>query len=106
MKLIDNYESMNLYIYIITLIILINYIFHTFSANSRIKIPFGYHKYPFNFQLPYNIPSSFEHKYGHVRYTIKAVMDRPWKFDHQTKIAFTVISTLDLNAHREKCVRY
>lgn len=97
---------MNLYIYIIALIILINYIFHNFSANSRIKIPFGYHKYPFNFQLPYNIPSSFEHKYGHVRYTIKAVMDRPWKFDHQTKIAFTVISTLDLNAHREKCVRY
>ncbi|KAG6798960.1 arrestin domain-containing protein 17 [Apis mellifera caucasica] len=74
------------------------------KSNSRMTIPFGYHEYPFNFQLPHNIPSSFEHKYGHVRYTIKVVMDRPWRFDHQTKIAFTVISTLDLNAHREKCL--
>ena len=57
----------------------------------------GTHKYPFSFTLPPNVPSSFEGYYGHVRYTAKATMDRPWKFDHDTRSAFTVISLVDLN---------
>jgi len=57
----------------------------------------GSYKYPFSFTLPSNVPSSFEGYYGYVRYTAKATMDRPWKFDHVTRCAFTVISLLDLN---------
>lgn len=68
-------------------------------------IPVGYQRYTFQFQLPNNIPSSFEHRYGHVRYTVKAVLDRPWKFDQECKTAFTVVSILDLNTERHKCVR-
>jgi len=57
----------------------------------------GSYKYPFSFTLPTNVPSSFEGQQGYVRYTAKATMDRPWKFDHVTRCAFTVISVLDLN---------
>lgn len=76
-----------------------------FSADIRLDIPAGHHRYPFKFQLPYNIPSSFEHHYGYVRYTVKGVIDRPWRFDHECKAAFTIISILDLNAHQIRCVR-
>ncbi|XP_059473871.1 arrestin domain-containing protein 17-like isoform X2 [Neocloeon triangulifer] len=58
----------------------------------------GEHMYPFNYVLPINLPSSFEGEFGHVRYTVRAVLDRPWKFDQEAKAAFTVISPLDLNA--------
>ncbi|KAG7213632.1 hypothetical protein KM043_002880 [Ampulex compressa] len=72
-------------------------------GNSSISIPIGQHKYSFKFQLPNNIPCSFEHELGHVRYTLKAVINRPWKFDHECKAAFTVISSLDLNLRRQQC---
>ncbi|KAL5005445.1 hypothetical protein ScPMuIL_018901 [Solemya velum] len=60
-------------------------------------LPAGRHTYPFQFQLPPGLPSSFEGSDGHVRYSIKGTIDKPWKFDHTTKRAFTVICLLDLN---------
>lgn len=64
---------------------------------SEINLEAGEQMYPFTCVLPQNLPSSFEGEFGHVRYTIKVVLDRPWKFDQETKMAFTVISPLDLN---------
>lgn len=66
-------------------------------SGSEIELPAGEHRYPFSCSLPPNLPSSFEADYGHVRYTVKAIIDRPWKFDHEVKAAFTVIAPLDLN---------
>ncbi|XP_078045517.1 arrestin domain-containing protein 2-like [Augochlora pura] len=74
------------------------------ESDSRVELEEGYREYPFKFQLPCNIPSSFENFYGKIRYTVKAIINRPWKFDHECKAAFTVVSSLDLNAHREKCL--
>lgn len=74
------------------------------TGNGEVVVPSGFHKYPFNFSLPPNIPCSFEHTNGHIRYTTKAVIDRPWRFDHESKIAFTVVSSYDLNAHSQQCL--
>jgi len=43
------------------------------------EIPAGQHNYPFTFQLPPNIPSSFESAHGSVRYTLTATLSRPNK---------------------------
>jgi hypothetical protein len=71
----------------------------TFCAVSGMTemLPAGEHSFLFSMMLPYNLPSSFEGKYGYVRYTVKATLDRPWKFNHEVKAAFTVLLHLDLN---------
>lgn len=60
-------------------------------------LPAGSYSYPFRLDLASVLPSSFEGKYGYVRYWASVKIDRPWKFDHETKAAFTVLSNLDLN---------
>lgn len=65
--------------------------------SSETELPAGSHSYPFTCALPPQLPSSFEGEYGYVRYTIKVTLDRPWKFDQDSKMAFTVISPVDLN---------
>lgn len=68
------------------------------GANSgESELAAGAHTFPFTCALPPSLPSSFEGEYGHVRYTIKVTLDRPWKFDQDSKMAFTVISPVDLN---------
>lgn len=57
----------------------------------------GFHKFNFACQLPIQLPTSFESKYGHIRYQIKVELERPWKFDLKFCFAFTVIKVLDLN---------
>jgi len=74
------------------------------SDDGMVYIPAGLSRYSFRIQIPHNIPCSFEHTYGYIRYTIKGIIDRPWKFDHECKAAFTVISIYDLNLRRERCV--
>lgn len=64
---------------------------------AEIELPSGTHTYPFTCALPPQLPSSFEGEWGHVRYTVKVTLDRPWKFDQESKMAFTVISPVDLN---------
>ena len=61
--------------------------------------------YPFVFNLPANLPSSFEGEWGRVRYSLQATIDKPWKFDHHCKRAFTVLSVLDLNVQPNVMVR-
>ncbi|KAB0801520.1 hypothetical protein PPYR_05874 [Photinus pyralis] len=69
------------------------------GQGDEVDIPPGHHSYPFTCVLPPSLPSSFEGDYGYVRYIIKVTFDRPWKFDHETKKAFTVLSPLDLNSN-------
>ncbi|XP_053611866.1 arrestin domain-containing protein 3 [Plodia interpunctella] len=67
------------------------------SSGNEIEIPAGKQVYNFTCTLPPVLPSSFEGEFGYVRYTVKVTLDRPWKFNQDTKMAFTVINALDLN---------
>lgn len=67
------------------------------QGSGELELLTGTHVYPFTCLLPPTLPSSFEGEFGHVRYTVKVTLDRPWKFDQETKTAFTVLSPVDLN---------
>lgn len=70
--------------------------------DDAIEIPAGTHEYKFSCQIPPQAATSFEGEHGKVRYTIRAVLDRPWKFDQTCTIAFTVLHPLDLNTEFAK----
>ena len=41
--------------------------------------------------------TSFEGKYGYIRYWLKAELGKPWAFAYKTKKPLTVISPIDIN---------
>ncbi|CAG5121161.1 unnamed protein product, partial [Candidula unifasciata] len=67
------------------------------QGTSTVELAQGRHVFPFQFQIPQGLPSSFEDLHGHVRYTVQCTIDKPWKIDHTTKRPFTILSMLDLN---------
>merc|ERR1711892_833985 len=67
------------------------------DGTTELEISAGDYEYPFQFQLPDNIPSSFVHRHGKIVYSVTAAVDRPWKFDHETVAFFTVVGVYDLN---------
>ena len=74
--------------------------------SENVEIQPGYHVYPFTFSLPRNIPSSFKTTHGNVTYTVKAVIDRPWKFDHIAIWNFDVETPFDLSEYGSATVCY
>lgn len=60
-------------------------------------LPAGHHEFPFSFQLPLTLVTSFEGKHGSVRYCIKATLHRPWAPARRAKKVFTVIEPVDIN---------
>ncbi|XP_061457338.1 arrestin domain-containing protein 2 isoform X1 [Rhineura floridana] len=57
----------------------------------------GRHEFPFTFQLPETLATSFEGKHGSIRYWIKAKLHRPWASAKRAKKEFTVIEPIDIN---------
>ncbi|XP_037067738.1 arrestin domain-containing protein 2 isoform X1 [Peromyscus leucopus] len=60
-------------------------------------LPAGRHEFPFSFQLPISLVTSFEGKHGSVRYSIKATLHRPWAPARRARKVFTVIEPVDIN---------
>ena len=67
------------------------------DKSSSMVLPVGVYEYPFSVQLPPVLPASQESGMGNVRYSVEATIDRPWKFNHNVKEAFTIPAGLDLN---------
>ncbi|XP_058456230.1 arrestin domain-containing protein 3-like isoform X2 [Malaya genurostris] len=67
------------------------------AEEDEMELTEGLHKFHFSCKLPPSSPTSFEGDFGYIRYTIRIVFERPWKYDLTYKIAFTVVNQLDLN---------
>lgn len=65
--------------------------------NFDLYLEAGDYSYPFQFLIPVSIPTSFEHPFGRIRYSLIGTIQIPWEFDKHTTRSFTVISPLDLN---------
>ncbi|GMT20091.1 hypothetical protein PFISCL1PPCAC_11388, partial [Pristionchus fissidentatus] len=66
-------------------------------------LPSGLHEIPFSYTLPKSLPSSFEGDHGFVRYTCRAICERPWDFDIVSRTAFTVVGIEDINSDPVLC---
>ena len=79
-----------------------NFRVNLWGGEGEQQLPPGNYEWPFSFQLPsVALPTSYEGYCGNIRYWLEARMDRPWKFDHVTKFAFTVLERVDLNLSQE-----
>jgi len=64
----------------------------------------GNHGFQFDFALPSDLPGSFEGRWGDVRYTVKATLKRPCRFDIEREAELNVSAHLDLNDDPELAV--
>jgi len=56
----------------------------------------GEYKFPFNFLLPYKLPTSFEHSNGRIRYALKCTLDMHRSLNKHSIKLFTVCNDIDL----------
>ena len=58
----------------------------------------GIHNFPFQFQLPARLPSSFQGTIGWIRYYVEGRIGTGMlKFDHTVKVPITVVEVVDIN---------
>jgi len=46
--------------------------------NQELFLEAGDYSYPFEVQLPSDLPPSFEHNYARIRYSLISTIDIPW----------------------------
>lgn len=69
------------------------------GTDERVELKVGYQEYPFKTTLAISLPSSHEGSDGSIRYSIKAILDRPWKHDNKVFLPLTVVKWVDLNSY-------
>lgn len=70
------------------------------ADNNLITLDAGTHKYPMEYALPTNLPSSFIGKFGNITYVVKATLKEDKKFGLSTMITsepFLVLRHLDIS---------
>jgi hypothetical protein len=53
-------------------------IFISKPLDNDLYLEFGEYTYPFQIVLPQNLPPSFQHQIGKIRYYAKGTVDIPW----------------------------
>eukprot|EP00298_Acanthocystis_sp_HF-20_P021241 c27467_g1_i1.p1 GENE.c27467_g1_i1~~c27467_g1_i1.p1 ORF type:complete len:239 (-),score=70.64 c27467_g1_i1:48-764(-) len=55
----------------------------------------GTYEFEFSFDsLKSSLPASFEHEFGHIRYSIEANLSRPWGHDGNAEVLVSVVPTV------------
>ncbi|XP_058453413.1 arrestin domain-containing protein 3-like [Malaya genurostris] len=67
------------------------------DTGNSIDLPTGAQYHYFQFDIPATAPTSMEGKHGHVRYSVKVSLERPWKYDHNFQLPFTVLAKAELD---------
>ena len=67
------------------------------SGREMTTLSAGIHEFPFSFQLPECLGTSFEGTHGSIRYWVKVKLHRPWATVKKTKKEFIVIQPIDIN---------
>ncbi|UMM44187.1 hypothetical protein L5515_019389 [Caenorhabditis briggsae] len=67
------------------------------AKNGTNTLQPGNHIFPFSFPLPVDCPPSYEGFHGHIRYSIRVELDRPWNFNKKEREYFKVVPNFDLN---------
>ena len=78
----------------------------TGQRSPSFQLPPGKYTYPFAFQLPSNVPASFEQQdhdtKGLIQYYVKAYVDIPGGRDASAKQHFTVLSAMPATQHDQQ----
>ena len=69
------------------------------SIGPTQELAAGRHEFPFKLTLPMNstLPTSFESRTGHIRYTLLATLRQSWEVEQNTKRAINVNEVIDIN---------
>ena len=67
------------------------------GGDETVVLVAGNHGFQFDYTLPVDLPSSYEGRWGSVKYAVKATLSRPGRFDIERDAELTVSAHLDLN---------
>lgn len=56
----------------------------------------GEHSFPFQYELPNSLPSSFRGNHGCIKYTVKVIVDKSWHLKERYFIPITIVERVNL----------
>ena len=75
-----------------------DHINHRIDLGENLSIPMGESRYDFSFQLPSNIPGSYEGAYGSIKYSMEAKAEVSWARDPKTKEDLPLAFNMELDS--------
>lgn len=77
---------------------LLFFVFFFFEIDKLVTIEPGIQVHSFTYLIPLNCPTSFEGKYGHIRYSINVIIQcSEEESEHRFVRIFTINNVMDLN---------
>ncbi|XP_037825323.1 arrestin domain-containing protein 17-like isoform X3 [Lucilia sericata] len=73
------------------------YVNNTTTVHGQGTLPAGINTYTFHILLPLQCPTSYEGRWGHIRYELKLKLNRPSDNDIDFSIPLSIIKRIDLN---------